>query len=187
MPYRNYSTLSNPVLLTVVKYCDTELPLPCDGLLTCPASLPVHAGISLLQLWTAQMGIENGWVDGKLPRLTLGASFLSFTNEGCCCRGCCTSPWSIFMFFIDLNHVMILKELVWYFSTWTTVSQVLGSQWLMGATFWNWSTIELEHYSWLRQNRLQCNYQKHVWSWSIYVHQKCLLLPLTGSGHYSVR
>ena len=25
---------------------------------------------------------------GKMPRLTLGASFLSYTNEGCCCRGC---------------------------------------------------------------------------------------------------
>lgn len=51
-------------------------------------------------------------MDGKLPRLTLGASFLSFTNEGCCCRGCTTSWWSIFMLcrtFFNLNHVLVFK------------------------------------------------------------------------------
>lgn len=68
MPYRNYPTLSNPVLLTAVRCCDAVLPLPCDRLLTCPASHPVHAGISfsLLQLQTAQVGTEwvDEWMDG---------------------------------------------------------------------------------------------------------------------------
>lgn len=45
VPYHNYLTLNNPVLLTVVWYCDTVLPLPCDSLVTCHASRPVHAGI----------------------------------------------------------------------------------------------------------------------------------------------
>lgn len=56
------STLSNPAL-TAVRHCDTVLPLPCDRLLTCPASHPVHAGksVSLLQLLTAQVGT---WMDG---------------------------------------------------------------------------------------------------------------------------
>lgn len=43
VPYHNYSTLSNPVLLTVVWYCDTVLPLPCDSLVTCHASFSPFA------------------------------------------------------------------------------------------------------------------------------------------------
>lgn len=35
MPYHNVLTLSDPVLLTVVRYCDTVLPLTCDTLLAC--------------------------------------------------------------------------------------------------------------------------------------------------------
>lgn len=103
----NSSMLSNPAM-TAVRHCDAVLPLPCDRLLTCPASHPVHAGISvsLLQLLTAQVGTwMDGWMDGKLPRLTLGASFLCFTNEGCCCccRGCCTSRRSVSVMW-DIFH-----------------------------------------------------------------------------------
>ena len=68
MPYYNYSTLSNPVLLTVVRYCVTVLPLPCDRLANCPAShTPLHAGkgFSPSKLLTAQVGEwkMDGWVE----------------------------------------------------------------------------------------------------------------------------
>lgn len=117
MPYHNYVALSYPVLLQVVRYYDTVLPLPCDRLLTCTVLQPSACWDKLQPFET--INSKSGcwtWMDGWMKHShiwLLVHSFLSFTNEGCCWRGCYTCWLSICMlcrrFFIDLNHVMVLK------------------------------------------------------------------------------
>lgn len=102
-PYHSCSALSNPLFLTVVRYYDP----PC---LSPSAWWDMPQPLASLNSTSGY----NGWVDNCHIWLMV---LHSFTNEGCCSRGCCTSWWSIFMlcrtFFIDLNHVMVLK-LCWY-------------------------------------------------------------------------
>lgn len=50
-----------------------------------------------------------------------------------------------------------IKEILWYFSTWSPFSHVFVSKWLMDNSFWSWASTEWEHWSQQPRNRLQSN------------------------------
>lgn len=88
--------------------------------------------------------MENGWMVGKLPRLTLGVSiFVSLLMEGCCCRGCCTSWWSMlccvgpfFFFFFSLT-----TSLQWSFNDVINCLEAVIENW------WNFFFLRLEFHT----------------------------------------